>query len=205
MEGGNGHRARDPGLKLGQIPGPTWVHCPECDGAARSDADGVACLRCGYMTIQNREPYHNKWVRIRQEKPTCSHCGAPLPTDGLPASRMIDGELHVRVRCPACAKAEDYRATPWFPPRGHPDVPQVWMRRYLVAKVGGETLWVDNLAHLEMLEDYLGAKVRERGSVAGLTMMARLPAWMKSATMRPKIVKALALLRERAEKAGINE
>jgi len=64
---------------------------------------------------------------------------------------------------------------------------------------------VDNLAHLAVLEDYLGAKVRERGPVRGLTMMARLPAWMKAATMRPKILRGLTHLRERAEKAGIDE
>ena len=55
------------------------------------------------------------------------------------------------------------------------------------------------------LEDWLGAKVRERGPRAGLTMMARLPRWMKASTNRTKVLRGLAQLRELAEKSGIDE
>ena len=79
------------------------------------------------------------------------------------------------------------------------------LRRYLETQVAGETLWVLNLAHLEALEDWLGAKVRERGPQAGLTMMARLPRWMKASTNRTKVLRGLAQLRELAEKSGIDE
>lgn len=78
------------------------------------------------------------------------------------------------------------------------------LRRYLETQVAGETLWVLNLAHLDALEDWLGAKVRERGSQPGLTMMARLPRWMKVSTNREKVLRGLANLRERAEKEGID-
>jgi len=199
------HRARDPGLKLGQIGRVTWVHCPSCDGPAKSNSSGVTCLRCGYMTIQNTEPFSSSWARIRQRDARCAHCRLPLPNAPLPTAREIDGELHVRVKCPECGETVDYRADIAFPPAGASQPEPVRMRLYLTTQVGGETLWVDNLAHLDMLEDYLGAKVRERGEVRGLTMMARLPAWMKSSTMRPKILRGLAHLRDRADKAGIDE
>lgn len=198
-----GHRARDPGVKLGQVGRALWVHCPECDGAAKSDGYGVTCAHCGYMTIQQTKPRYERWGRIRLNHPNCTFCGGALPTEAMPSARGEGRDMTIRIRCPHCGKTVDYPATWAFSPGQWPEPRRV--RRYLVAQVGGETLWVDNLAHLDMLEEYLGAKVRERGPVAGLTMMARLPAWMKSATMRPKIVKALQQLRDRAEKAGIDE
>lgn len=199
------HRARDPGLKLGQIGRVTWVHCPKCDGPAKHDSRGAECLRCGYMTIQNTDPYSTRWVRIRQDDPRCVNCRKPLPTEAMPTGLMKDGELHVRVKCRNCGETVDYRALPWSSPNGASRPEPTRLRLYLTTQVAGETLWVDNLAHLDLLEEYLGAKVRERGPVAGLTMMARLPAWMKASTARPKILRGLRHLRERAEKAGIDE
>jgi len=198
-------RARDPGLKLAGFGRVTWVHCPACDGPAKHDGSTAQCLRCGYRTIQDPAPFSSRWARIRQEDPRCSHCRNPLPAEPMPTALEKDGALHVRVRCPTCGEVVDYRADIAFPPKGAAKPPVVRMRLYLTAQVGGETLWVDNLAHLDALEHYLGAKLRERGPVPGLTMMARLPAWMKSATMRPKILRSLGHLRDRAERAGIDE
>ncbi|HEY6817682.1 MAG TPA: hypothetical protein VI168_19270 [Croceibacterium sp.] len=199
------HRARDPGLKLAGFGRVTWVHCPQCDGPAKNDAQGTECLRCGYMTMQQTSPAPERWARISLRDPRCSHCRNPLPTRPLPTASIKDGDLHVRVKCPACAEIVDYPADFALPPAGASRTETTYLKLYLTVRVGGETLWVDNLAHLAALEDYLGAKVRERGPVRGLTMMARLPAWMKSATMRPKVLRGLRHLRERAERAGIEE
>ncbi|KLE36095.1 hypothetical protein AAW00_04175 [Aurantiacibacter luteus] len=79
------------------------------------------------------------------------------------------------------------------------------MRRFLETQVAGETLWVNNLAHLDAIEQWIGAAVRERGDRPGLTMMARLPRWMKASTNREKVLRGLANLRERAQRAGIDE
>jgi hypothetical protein len=198
------HRAVDPGLKRHQFGQVTWIECPECDGPARNTAAGAACLRCGYRTIQKREAFSSTWARISADDPLCSFCRGPLPQQAMPTARTVDGKLKVRVRCPACAKSVDYPAMIAFPPQGSSPA-KVWRPLYLTAQVGGHTLVVDNLAHLDALEQWLGASLRERGPVRGLTMMARLPAWMKSATMRPKILRALGHLRERARQAGIDE
>lgn len=195
------HRARDPGVRLGELGRVTWVHCPRCDEAARSSGSGVDCRHCGYMTIQ-REARENRWARIAAGAPLCSFCRKELPAGPFPTRREVDGKLMVRVQCPHCRKTVDYPGTPAATPM---DETTVRLRLYLVAKVAGEELWVDNLAHLEALEEYLGALVRERAPQGGLTMMARLPAWMKSARSRPKILRALGQLRERAAKAGIDE
>jgi hypothetical protein len=64
------------------------------------------------------------------------------------------------------------------------------------------TLWAYNLQHLEFLERFVAAGLRERAHqpAAGeyhrrMTMVAKLPVWMKSAKNRAEIVKALGRLK----------
>jgi hypothetical protein len=198
-------RARDPGSKLGEFGYVIWVHCPKCDGPAKLNGSGVSCLRCNHVTIQKTEPSPLRWARIRSPDPRCTHCGTALSNQAMPTALEKDGALFVRVKCPQCTRTVDYRGEIGFPPSGASTAEPEWLRRYLETQVGGETLWVNNLAHLDALEAYLGATIRERGPVAGLTMMARLPAWMKSATMRPKVLRGLKTLRDRADHDGITE
>jgi len=196
------HRARDPGLRLAQYGRVSWVHCPQCQGAAKSSSRGVSCVDCGYMTIQ-RPWGQTRWACIDLTDPRCTHCRLPLDNEPRPTARHDGDRLLVRVQCPHCRETVDYPGRVAFAPQGLP--PERGLPLFLTAQVGGQTLWVDNLAHLSALESYLSALVRERGPVAGLTMMARLPAWMKSAANRPRIVRALRHLRARARKAGIDE
>ena len=197
-------RARDPGLRRYQFGRVSWIECPQCDGPASNSSLGAHCRKCGCMTIQQREKPGTSWARIALTDPLCSHCRAPLPCGPLPTARAVDGKRLVRIKCRVCSKTVDYPATFAFPPNA-PFDREVWRPLYLRTTVSGHELAVDNLAHLDALEAWLGASLRERGPVAGLTMMARLPAWMKSATMRPKIVRALRHLRKMAEQGGIDE
>lgn len=59
----------------------------------------------------------------------------------------------------------------------------------------GETLWAYNLSHLEMLEDYVSAKLRERTKKGRSSFLSKLPNWLKSAKNRDEILKAIGKLR----------
>ncbi|QFU91508.1 hypothetical protein [Amycolatopsis sp. YIM 10] len=52
-----------------------------------------------------------------------------------------------------------------------------------------------NERHLDILADYVGARLRERAERPGLTMPARLPAWLKSAEHRAEILRVIGRLR----------
>ncbi|MBD3775187.1 MAG: hypothetical protein IE921_16585 [Rhodobacteraceae bacterium] len=70
---------------------------------------------------------------------------------------------------------------------------------YLKTMVGKHELWALNPAHVELLECYLAASLRRRTLGYGnMTMMARLPAWMKSARNRPQVISGLRRLRAKA-------
>lgn len=60
---------------------------------------------------------------------------------------------------------------------------------------GGQTLWAFNQRHLDILEGYVGARLRERGTYSGMTLLAKLPAWLKSAKHRTEILRTIARLR----------
>jgi hypothetical protein len=200
-------------MRLFQLLGVRWVHCPRCDGPARIADRRLACLRCSYIEggpKPNRRRLRD--VMLEKRRPVCERkdCGAPLPNYGPPVRAGTGEALLAHVKCPTCGHVGRYPALPIEPsdvarargaffafrrlPGGTP---------YLSRRIGAHTLVVHNLAHLDALEQWLGAKLRERGPVAGLTMMARLPRWMKAASARPGVIKALADMREQALREGL--
>ena len=61
---------------------------------------------------------------------------------------------------------------------------------------GGHTLWAYNAAHLRLLEDCVAAKLRERSTIrTGMTLVAKLPAWLKAARNRKEILRTIAAVR----------
>ncbi|WP_156169916.1 hypothetical protein [Aurantiacibacter luteus] len=197
------HRATDPGGYVGSFGSVTWVHCPQCNKAARKGRGGVSCAHCGHRTIHSKMPRPDRWALPRKRHPVCEQCDQELPHRPAPTAHTVDGELRMTIICPHCDHKADYPAVRASSPQSRP--PYEPLRRFLETQVAGETLWVNNLAHLDAIEQWIGAAVRERGDRPGLTMMARLPRWMKASTNREKVLRGLANLRERAQRAGIDE
>lgn len=68
---------------------------------------------------------------------------------------------------------------------------------WLAVSCCGETLWAYNEKHLEFIEDYVGAKLRERKPFVNKSMASRLPNWIKSAKNRDEILKAIKKLKSK--------
>jgi hypothetical protein len=74
----------------------------------------------------------------------------------------------------------------------------------LAEPIGDHLLWARNAAHVESLIEWIGADLRERALGSGNHSMAtRLPLWMKLAGARPRVLRALEKLRERAAREGL--
>lgn len=68
----------------------------------------------------------------------------------------------------------------------------LWLRRSCC----GETLWALNGEHLDFLERYVAAGLRERGTVPGTLGLAEsLPAWLKHAGHRREVLRGIHHLR----------
>ena len=58
-----------------------------------------------------------------------------------------------------------------------------------------ETLWAYNLKHLEIIEQYVSAKLRERTNKGRNSFLSKLPTWLKLAKNRDEILKAIEKMR----------
>jgi hypothetical protein len=58
-------------------------------------------------------------------------------------------------------------------------------------------LWAYNAEHLDFLEEYVRASIREREPNRNASLASRLPAWLKSAKNREAVLAACAALRRR--------
>ena len=74
---------------------------------------------------------------------------------------------------------------------------------WLKTDCAGHTLWAYNIRHLDFLEGFVAADLRERAyDVDGWharngTLVSRLPLWIKSAKNRDEVLKAVARLRNK--------
>jgi hypothetical protein len=100
-----------------------------------------------------------------------------------------------RLVCPTCAHTRPYSRTwCWDDQRF---VPDLWLR----TPCAGHTLWALNTTHLDLLESYVTATLREdppTSSPRRMTVLAKLPAWLKSAGHRDEVKRALRRLRATA-------
>lgn len=68
---------------------------------------------------------------------------------------------------------------------------------FLTAPVGRNILWVRNLDLLELIEHYVSAQLRERSlSRVHMTMLDRLPKWIKVASNRGDLLRGIERLRK---------
>lgn len=72
---------------------------------------------------------------------------------------------------------------------------------WLQARCGRHILWAYNLRHLEYIEAFVQASLRERGhreehGWSNRSLFSRLPQWLKAAKNREKILQTIVLLKQ---------
>ena len=84
------------------------------------------------------------------------------------------------------------------------DSPTDWYFRLplgLQSPCCSQTLWAYNTEHLDFLERYFQADLRERLPNKNGSLASRLPAWMKRAQNRDEVLRGLETLRMRLHEA----
>jgi hypothetical protein len=99
-----------------------------------------------------------------------------------------------RLTCTRCGLTRE-TAHPAYQ-YGVPVDPFFGLPLWLQTRCCGETLWALNLDHLNVLESYVGARLREKKPNSAYTMLEVLPRWMKAAGHRAEFLRATARLRE---------
>lgn len=68
---------------------------------------------------------------------------------------------------------------------------------WLQISCGGETLWAYNEKHLEFIERYVAAKIRDRTPNTNKSLASRLPQWIKAAKNRDEVLRAIGRLKNK--------
>lgn len=136
----------------------------------------VRCPRCEKCAEVLNWPSDHQvtfpaYIMFAPKRLACRHCGYVKDTEkGLSAPNRTWASLH----------------DPYF------DAP-LWLQ----TSCCGEVLWAYNREHLDALEDFVGAELRD--AYPNGTMASRLPAWLKSAKNREDVLKGIRKLREMIE------
>ncbi|GAA4607747.1 hypothetical protein BJY16_006490 [Actinoplanes octamycinicus] len=129
----------------------------------------------------------------------CPHCGCRAVVSAEPDEGAYAMHWPRRFVCTGCAHVARWQPKGGISYWGGPVDPYFRLPLWLRARCcGGRTLWAFNEAHLALLAGYVGAPLRERNPQRpGLTMVARLPRWLKSAKNRDEILRTITRLNHR--------
>jgi hypothetical protein len=124
----------------------------------------------------------------------CPRCGARAASVPRPTESRWIGEWPRRLVCAGCGHARTRPAgsTSWGGPIDPFFALPLWLQTECC---GGRLLWAYNRTHLDLLEEYVAAELRERGVRPGSSVLTRLPAWIKAAKHREEVLRTIRRLR----------
>lgn len=136
----------------------------------------------------------------------CPRCARPARVFATAGAEGFFRARHWRMVCPTCGHHQDKSSdcrTVYSGRRGGVYDPvfglPLWLQRSCCR---GNLLWAYNLEHLSFVESFVAATIRERSDAvrAGdgyrrMSMVAKLPSWLKSAEHRDEIPEAVQHLK----------
>lgn len=187
----DGYRFSDRGEPLRWLRADrALVSCPRCAAMAVATRDRVTCTGCGFAREgRNLAPGAVVDVVVQSRCPACGH--------RIKVTRpAAAGTGSLAVRCLACGKVARHKV--WYETSDHESgAPRFHgLDLWLQTVCAGNVLWALDEVHLDFLERYVSATLREGGRGNG-SLASRLPRWIKSAENRAVVSAGLARLRRR--------
>jgi len=190
------NRFQDQGYKLYHFEDEIFVACPNCEERAVVNIENprletrhgtLNCSNCSF-SLDGRE------LRYRMElKCNCPDCGARIERH---MDNVKERQEEIAVRCDECENTQSYKPRfisyeCGYPDSGLPSDPYYNLPLWMHLELKGNVLWAYNYRHLDYLKSYVSAGLRERKphGVYWMTMLERLPDWMKSAKNREAVLK----------------
>ncbi|MET8810266.1 hypothetical protein [Streptomyces sp. NPDC004546] len=154
--------------------------------------------------LRFRDARHAKYHFIDHVLVRCPKCaGIAHVAPAVPASDGSVPSVFARRRlvCRACGLTRDAAGGGFrlFRGRGEATDPYFGLPLWLQAETRHGWLWAYNPEHLELLRQFVQAPLRERApwdaQVKKMTVVARLPTWIKSAKNRGEVLRAIDRIR----------
>ncbi|WP_410601287.1 hypothetical protein [Amycolatopsis sp. lyj-90] len=174
------------------LTGSVLVRCPRCTGQAAATHSRVSCTGCGYAKVDGHPGASIGQVEFRAHG-RCRNCGRSV-TQWRKRWRRAEPRT-LPVSCPGCRTATELPVSSTWS-RSVPAVPRYrGLELWLQTPCKGETLWAYHERHLDYLERYVAAGLREQVPNRNSSLASRLPAWIKSAKNRDDVLRALSRMR----------
>ncbi|MFI8789628.1 hypothetical protein [Streptomyces sp. NPDC055105] len=151
-----------------------------------------------------RDARHTKYHFNDHALVRCPKCAGIAHV--APAVPAADGSVpsvfaRRRLVCRACGLSRDAAGGEFrlFRGRGEATDPHFGLPLWLQAETRHGWVWAYNPEHLELLRQFVRAPMRERApwdaQVKKMTVVARLPTWIKSAKNRGEVLRAIDRIR----------
>ena len=194
-------RFADPGTTLHDMATHFVVHCPKCDGKALinpyEDSWRLTCTSCFHVD----RPGHWYGIMTAFVSVKCREC-----RNQLTRSAEVDGQWHkLKLKCDQCGDECEYDAhlSKHSKHHGLMTDPIFGLTLWLQEPFGDDLFWAYHYEHLILLQQYVRAKLRERGVAnkgsKNSLMFSRLPSFITKAGNREQI---LHLIHELQVKTG---
>ena len=152
------------------------------------------------MTARFEDPQHPLLAYAHDALVACPRCGARTVVRQAGGGSASIFAPH-RVACAACSYVAEHEGGGFAFHPADPRDPFFRLPLWLQAPCCGEVLWAYNAGHLDLLEGFVGATLRERTRDAdgwyNKSVASRLPAWMTSRKNRAEVLRVIAQLRQR--------
>ncbi len=192
-------RFSDPGVSLYELATHYIVHCQKCDGKAQvlpsNGSWKLTCSKCFHVEL----PGHWYGALTAYVSVKCRECHQPISK-----SAEVSGEwVKLKVKCEECGDECEYEAklSRHYMHHGLMCDNIFGLPLWLQREFRSDLLWAFNYEHLSLLEQYVRAKLRERGidnkGSKNSLMFSRLPTFITSAKNREEILKLIEELRRK--------
>lgn len=194
------NRFVDTGVSLSDMATHFVVHCPKCQGKALINPyEGswrLTCTKCHH--VESPGHWHgsmNAYVSVK-----CRECRHQLTR-----SAVVTGQWNkLKLKCDQCGDECEYEAhlTRHQKHEGLMCDQVFGLTLWLQKPFGEDVFWTYNYEHLTLLEQYVKAKLRERGidnkGSKNSLMFSRLPIFITKAGNRKEILKIINDLQVKA-------
>jgi len=189
-------RFADTGDTLSDLATHFIVHCPKCDGKAQVlpfEGDWrLTCSKCFH--VERSGHWYGSMTAYVSVK--CRECHQPLTRRA-----EVSGEwAKLKMKCENCGDVCEYVATlsKQLKKDGLMCDPIFGLKLWLQQPFGDELFWAYHYEHLQLLEQYVRAKLRERGinnkGSKNSLMFSRLPSFITKARNREEVLKMIHAL-----------
>jgi endogenous inhibitor of DNA gyrase (YacG/DUF329 family) len=178
------------------------VECPKCAKEAFVTVDNPwwmnnARLKCFHCMFSESASELIRYKLI--VKRNCDNCGKALE---IIIPNQKEKSDTITAACPTCGitrtfepRNELYKLT--YKDKGKASDPVFHLPLWFQSEVKGNLFWAFNREHLMDIKNYVNSKLRERQTTTHMTMVEKLPTFIKEAKSREAILKAIKRLEQK--------